>query len=161
MITGFFDLETPKDLLKKLRHDLIQMELHPFDIYLAYNFFVTAEAMLDWIYPGNQNRKVRTKIRNSEVILQITSDLATGAKHFSGLSDIHKSVVKTDISAGYIPRGYFPKGAFPVGFFGDGMLRVHLDKETTAEDRTTFSAFELASRVLTYWEEALTSPTDD
>lgn len=133
------------------------MDSHPFDIYLAFNFFVTAESMLDWIYPGNQNRKVRTKIRNSEYLLGITSDLATGAKHFSGLSEIHKSVEKTDLSIGCFPRGFFPKGYFPVGYFGDGVLQIQLDKNLSEEGRTMITACELSHKVLDYWERALTA----
>ena len=41
---GFFALGTPADLLKKLRHDFS---------YAAFDFFVTAEHLLDWKYPDD------------------------------------------------------------------------------------------------------------
>jgi hypothetical protein len=155
MIKGFFKLQTPGDLLNKLRHDLSQMKLHPFDEYMAFNFFVTAEAMLDWIYPGNENKMNRKIIRNSEPMLMVTSDLASGAKHFSGLYTHHDSVKSIDISP-----GAFPLGSFPVGSIGNGVLRVHLNELLPNYDRKMITAFKLASMVLEYWEGNLSSLTD-
>ena len=60
---GAFTLQTPHDLLEKLESDydaLMQDRNNP---YLAYNFFVTAEHMLDWVYPGyaNKNKRLTTQ----------------------------------------------------------------------------------------------------
>jgi len=135
------------------------MELHPFDTYFAFNFFVTAEAMLDWIYPGRNNYEKRNKIKKKNTYLRITSDLATGAKHFSELDKSHDAVDKTAVSVGYFPRGYFPKGYFPIGWFGDGALFVHLNEELPDNGKTVISAYDLAVKVLEYWELELSGLT--
>ena len=152
MLKGVFGLENPRDLLAKLRHDFLLLQRSPFDPYLAYNFFVTAEHMLDWLYPGNTNRSQRESLRSSEVLLQITSHLASGAKHFTALSNHHKSVSGSTPSAGWFPRNYFPKGFFPTGYFGQGTLTVHLEGEAQASLGAAIMAVDLAERVLAYWE---------
>lgn len=159
MIEGFFELKTTKDLLSKLHHDLQQMELHPFDSYLAFNFFVTAEAMLDWCYPGNENHQKRKEIRDSNAYLKITWDLASGAKHFSNLIKSHVDIDRTTISAGIFPAGYFPKGYFPDGYFGGGVLQVHLNEELPNDGDKILSAYAIAKKVLDYWETKLSSST--
>lgn len=153
MIEGFFELKSPEDLLRKLRHDLEQMKTFPFDVYLAYNFFVTAESMLDWVYPGDKNKEKRNEIRKSAWFLNATSDLATGAKHFKP-HDFHDTVDKAFITPGWFTN-YFPKGAFPNGSFGDGALIVCINDEIDVEDSDRFSAFAVATKVLEFWENKL------
>ena len=151
MVAGVFDLNSPKDLLNKLRHDYQLMEDHPFDSYLAFNFFVTAEAMLDWIYPGQTNNPNRRNLRNSEILLQITSHIASGAKHFSHLSSHHNSLTDTTPTAGYFSN-YFPKGYFPPGYFGDGVLLIRLDGDAEMKYGKKITALKLAKEVLEYWD---------
>ncbi len=65
---GFFELATPPDLLKKLRHDLSRVQQNLTDSYAAFDFFVTAEHILDWKYPdtgGNVNMQRRTTLRKT------------------------------------------------------------------------------------------------
>ena len=64
---GVFNLRTPIDLLDKLKYDYAVFEKDKNNPYLAFNFFVTAEHMLDWIYPGYSNKGKRTALRDSEV----------------------------------------------------------------------------------------------
>src|SRR5688572_9588972 len=96
---GFATLQTPKDLIAKLRHDLRRMESDPDDVYAAFDFFVTAEHILDWLYPdapdASQKRK-REKARSSTRLLQITSHIASGAKHFVALGKHHSSVTRLE-----------------------------------------------------------------
>ena len=151
MVAGVFDLNSPKDLLNKLRHDYQLMEDHTFDSYLAFNFFVTAEAMLDWLYPGKTNETKRINLKNSEILLQITSHIASGAKHFSNLYSHHNSVKDTTPTAGYFSN-YFPKGYFPTGYFGDGVLLIVLDGDAEKIFGKTITALELAKIISAYWE---------
>ena len=46
----FFDLQTPKDLLRKLKREYDRWKADPLNVDLAWNFFVTAEHLPDWIY---------------------------------------------------------------------------------------------------------------
>ncbi|MEJ7605694.1 MAG: hypothetical protein WKF37_05380 [Bryobacteraceae bacterium] len=81
---GAFSLQCPEDLLKKLEHDLGRLHANPLDQYAAFDFVVTAEHMLDWVYPDHpqSNWKRRAEERNNSKLLQITSHIASGAKHF-------------------------------------------------------------------------------
>jgi hypothetical protein len=79
---GFFELQTPADLLRKLRADLEDMKRQPRNSYLAFNFFVTAEHMKDWLFPGYENTSKRKALHDSSHVLQICSHVANGAKHF-------------------------------------------------------------------------------
>ena len=68
---GYFDLQSASHLREKLQHDLAQLEEAPMDAYRAFNFFVTAEHILDWRLPGDANRAQRTAARKAETLLQI------------------------------------------------------------------------------------------
>ena len=39
---GLFDLNTPQDLLRKLKHDYQRIIQSPTDMFAAFDFFVTA-----------------------------------------------------------------------------------------------------------------------
>ena len=154
MIQGFFELQMPEDLLRKLRHDHEQMRTCPFDPYMAYNFFITAEAMVDWVYPGDKNKKKRISLRKSEWFLQAASDLAIAAKHFD-LHAFHNTVDRVFVTAGWFPKNAFPKGSFPKGFMGDGAMMVCLLEGVEGEVKERFTAFAIATRVLEYWEKSI------
>ncbi len=89
---GIFNLRTASDLRQKLRHDLDRLKWSPTNTYEAFNFFVTAEHLLDWQFPGYDDKAQRERVRSEEVILQITSHLANGAKHFQTQAKHHRSV---------------------------------------------------------------------
>ena len=46
----FFDLRTPEHLLHKLEWEYAQWQGDPLNTYRAWNFFITAEHLPDWIY---------------------------------------------------------------------------------------------------------------
>ena len=92
---GFATLTSPADLLVKMQHDLSRMEQELANPYPAFDFFVTAEHLLDWLYPGDReskNDKIRGQKRKCEPLLRVTSHLANGAKHFQVTAKRHKSV---------------------------------------------------------------------
>ena len=45
---GVFSLTSAAHLRDKLRHDFEALKADPFNPYLGFNFFVTAEHLLDW-----------------------------------------------------------------------------------------------------------------
>jgi hypothetical protein len=79
---GFFELLTPQDLFAKLERDLIRVQSNPLDVDSAFDVFVTAYHLLDWLYPGYTNKHRRAKIENDAMLLQVASHLANGSKHF-------------------------------------------------------------------------------
>jgi hypothetical protein len=105
MVTGFFRLQTPADLLAKLRHDLGRVEAAPTDEYCAFDFFVTAEHMLDWIYPGPSGEKTRKFLRQHP-LLATCSNITNGAKHFQLLP--HHIAVKDAVHV----EGAFDRNAY-------------------------------------------------
>lgn len=149
MNDGFADLRTPTDLFRKLEHDRARMEADPSDSYAAFDFFVTAEHLLDWLLPGPSKEKDRKERRKAEEFLKITSHLANGAKHFHKLKPHHVSVRHTDIFEGGFDAHSFSPDSFSPSSFELGGLHVEL------EDGTLLHAYSLADQVLTYWRREL------
>jgi hypothetical protein len=140
---GFGELQSPRDLLIKLKHDLERMENSPEDQYAAFDFFVTAEHIVDWLHPSE--RKAREDLRSSTAILRITSHIANGAKHFEATAKRHQSVMGIEkdryVEAGYVEDGYL---AEPL------VIRLTED-EATAVGGPIIDAISLARLVLEYW----------
>ncbi len=67
---GFFALRTPQDLLAKLRHDHARLVDNPIDSYAAFDFFVTANHLVDWIWPSATRTQQRDN-RRAETIPRI------------------------------------------------------------------------------------------
>ena len=148
---GFFDLRSPENLREKLRRDLARLQDEPMSVDAAFNFFVTAEHMLDWAYPIQEPK--RKSERQASVLLQICSHLANGAKHFELSAKHHKSVASTDTqSSGYDHAGYL--GDFSATSY-QGIretLVVSLKDEAAALYGSTVEVVVLARMVMEFWE---------
>ena len=156
---GIFNLKSPADLLQKLEHDFCLIQERPDDPYIAFNFFVTAEHMLDWQYPGYENKIDRENLRKSEIILQICSHIANGAKHFNAQAKHHKSVSDTATKSVYSGGGML-KGSFPIG----GVLKygvlgtwtdelyIELSGDASISFGESISVVSLAEKILTFWK---------
>jgi hypothetical protein len=145
---GLFELKTPKDLLKKLQSDYERLKRNNVDMYAAFDFFVTAEHLLDWVYPGDANKQQRTQARQNEILLEVCSHIATGAKHFKVEAKQHKSVSDTERMT---RRG----GYFPSAYYGGPTVHtlvVELQGQAATNLGNTISAFDLATKVLMHWE---------
>ena len=153
---GWFDLRTVHDLLRKLERDFEKLKEHPHDVDLAFNFFVTAEHLLDWQNPGRERSPQRAEARQEDVLLQITSHLASGAKHFKVEAEHHGSVKDADRSGGYWSKGYWTQGYWPPGYWGDE-LYVELDGEAATQIGSRVGVLDLAKRVLRNWQGRLGS----
>jgi hypothetical protein len=120
----------------------------------AFNFFVTAEHMLDWVYPKRHNQAKRKAEKQRSVLLQICSHLANGAKHFEVEDPQHKSVESTETAGGYFPPSFYPPGFFPNAHFGAGRtLVVRLKGAAAAQFGPTVGAPDLAEQVMAYWDK--------
>jgi hypothetical protein len=78
---GAFQLSRPIDLYDKLERELLKIHADPLDTDAAFNFFITAWHLLDWVLPGDDNKERRDQLRASTPILSVVSSLANGAKH--------------------------------------------------------------------------------
>lgn len=137
---GIFDLNTPKDLVKKLLFEFQNFSENPNDTYRAFNFFVTAEHIPDWIDEKNVRRKVP--------LLRICSHIANGAKHFDVDPKRHKSVENAAKEQTYGTGAYFS------GDYAEKSLIVYLsDEESDEMGKTSFRAIQLAEMIVDYWSE--------
>jgi hypothetical protein len=106
---GFGELQTPGDLVRKLEHDLDRLKNSPQDQYAAFDFFVTAEHIVDWLHPTD--RTAREAMRSSSPLLRITSHIANGVKHFEAKAKHHRSVSDIEkeryVEQDYVEEGYF------------------------------------------------------
>jgi hypothetical protein len=145
---GLFELKTPRDLLLKLKFDLKALKREPTNTYLAFNLFVTAEHMKDWVFPGKANRKNRENIEKSSSLLQICSHIANGAKHFEVEARHHNSVADTKKTGGYFGAKYFASSYFPNKYFPKGGLVIQLKGSAENQFGTSMGAIKLAESVI-------------
>lgn len=74
---GLFNLQTPRDLLKKAEHDLGRLQLNPHDVYAAWDFFVTIRHLPEWLYPDAKDHKYKEKLFTDHVELRIARHLGS------------------------------------------------------------------------------------
>lgn len=152
---GIFTIDKPSKLLKKLEHDYEALRNDRNNSYLAFNFFVTAEHMLDWIYPGRSNNSQRSSERNKSIILQICSHIANGAKHFKVEDKRHKSVSNTHKGGG-AGFGGANLGTILIGGNGNlptgSSLFIRLDGDAEKQYGTTVNVLLLAEDTLSFWQ---------
>jgi len=131
-------LQCPEDLLKKLKWNLQKLEEAPSSVYAAFDFFVTAEHIPDWI--GNK------EIRRKNDLMLVVSHIANGAKHFEVSPIRHKSVSAMESRADPWPdeSGIEGEHIFITFSMADG-----------AFSGLELSALSLARRVYEFWEAHL------
>ena len=123
------------------------------DVYAAFDFVVSADHMVDWVYPDScksdkEQRANRTSLRKSEPILRVVHHLANGAKHFKAYH--HKSVDGVDTRDGPFDPEFFDSS------FDTGDLIVELsDDDSTALGAKTLSILQLAEATIVYWEKKI------
>jgi hypothetical protein len=142
---GLFELQKPADLVRKLQHDLGRIADSPQDQYAAFDFFVTAEHILDWVHP--HDKAARESLRSGNPLLRITSHLANGGKHFQARAAHHQSVTGTEKDR-YVEEGYVEEGCF------DEPLVVHLsDNEAKEIGSQHIKVLDLAHKVVDFWKK--------
>lgn len=139
--SGFASLQHPADLLAKARSDLDRLRAQPANVYAAFDFFVTAYHILDWLHPEDSAGKNAEE--KSTLLLQICSHIANGAKHFQATADKHKSV--SDIRS---VSSAFQTNAFQQSAFQIGGLYIELDGLAAA---LTASKLAYSNWLRTYW----------
>ena len=144
--TGFFQLQSPLNLLDKMEFDYtVRMQTNPIDVYAAFDFFVTAEHLPEWLgkakcSPGAPKNAEEQAYRN------ICSQLANGAKHFAARKQ--DAVVGAEAI-----DGAFDPAIFDPAIFDTGELILELgDTEAAALGNKRISAVMLAGFVLAHWK---------
>jgi len=144
---GFGQLDRPAHLLEKLRHDLGRVTCDPSDQYAAFDFFVTAEHMVDWVLPGLAQRQAQARLRGSDPLLQVVSHIANGSKHFVAEARHHQHVQHVDA-----PPSAFQPSAFESSAFQTGALYVTLDGTSAQALGSQIEVTDLAKRVFRFWQ---------
>jgi hypothetical protein len=150
---GFFELQTPMDLLRKLQYDFERLQQHLGGqeySYAAFDFFVTAEHLVDWLHPNSKPKRRET--REASPLLMTCSHIASGAKHFEATHDHHKSVSGLEKQEGTFQRDAFQNDAFQVPG-----LNVTLDGEAAEQFGPIIECLDLAREVLRLWEIRLST----
>jgi hypothetical protein len=145
-VKGIFTLRTADDLRLKLKRDLEKLKKDPLNGDLAFNFFVTAEHMLDWVYPTSTSK--RTAERGKSILLQICSHLANGAKHFEATDPRHKSVSSTERSSSWAGWGDSWGSSW-----SSGPLVVRLKGDAAKQLGGIVAVIDLAEKVMAYWDK--------
>lgn len=127
-------LQSARDLLAKLEHDLERVRRDRRDVYAAFDFFVTAEHLGEW--PPSENGLRHPHRGDSSGLLRLVCHLANGSKHFTPRAMEHWSVVQVSERDGGFDPEFFDPEAFDVGAlqiehlgFGDhpaGIMEVDL-----------------------------------
>lgn len=141
-LRGFFTLRLPEDLFAKMKYDYRRMLADRTDAYAAFDFFVTANHLVDWIWPssGRQQQKLD---RQEHPISRICEHLADGAKHFI-LTSPHRGVAHADVS-----EGVFDSAIFDPDIFDTGELIIEFEPAEAKElGYDSMSAVGLAKEVL-------------
>jgi hypothetical protein len=138
---GLFNLETPEDLFRKLEADRERMEKAPLDPYPAFDFFVTAHSMHDWLkeVEGRQ-------VDRSTPLQRVVSHLANGSKHYEAKRNPAIDDARRN-------GGAFSSG-FSSGFDVDAFV-IELSGQEAANLGATVYLSKIADEVLTYWKGEL------
>jgi len=143
-LDGIFTLRTPLDLLGKLEADFRRMQSsHPNSVaahYAAFDFFVTAEHLPDWV-KGVSDVSLTSLRRYEDGAL--VSHVASGAKHFHVKDDRHKKA----------------KGTAIVGCFDPNVFDSSFDVTRLVillENGEPVDVLDVAERVIGHWRDVLT-----
>jgi len=157
----FFDLQTPRDLLRKLAREYDRWKADPGSVDLAWNFFVTAEHLPDWIYyqdmpttgqkrPDLLDDKTPGAFKHAHVETRICSHLANGGKHFHLRDRKLNSIASTRREGAW---GSSPYGAEAWG--GGPTLMIDLtpeEQQALSLAKASIEALTLAADVLAFWQ---------
>lgn len=153
-MSGWFGFETSKDLLEKLERDLEKLHQDPGDADTAFNFFITAWSLIDWLYPNKP--LMRKALRQQNPILQACAHLADGSKHLQLNNPDHVSIRNTARGA---ERRAWPfqmnPGERPVSVTA---LFVHLEGEPARHYGGFPSALHLARETVAWLKTYMASP---
>jgi DUF2934 family protein len=140
---GVFDLRAPADLLRKLEHDYDRLATNPADSYAAFDFFVTALHMPEWM--RKSGHPITPQPGYEREILRVCEHIGNGSKHFT--VNRHHSAKSTGHQGSAFNAHAFQANAFQVG-----RLVVELEEEPAKYLGKSIDAVSLAQRLLDYWK---------
>lgn len=118
---GALTLQTPEDLLLKLRHDLKRLASNPLDAYAAFDFFVTAKHYPEWLRKAGRPTKQLRRSSRDRAIQLVVDQIANGAKHF-----FHKTVQEGSIGPTSKRDAWVEPGWMQPDMYDAGALLIEL-----------------------------------
>lgn len=140
-LEGWFEMKSAADLMRKLERDFERLRENPRDAMSAFDFFVTAYHLKDWVEEDIDP--------SDHPILQVCGHLANGAKHFKAERWEEDGPVQDGMREG---------GAFSEEFgpgFDIGELIVELRGDKAEQFGRKIEITELASKALEFWQERI------
>jgi hypothetical protein len=145
---GFVELATIQDYCKKLKFDYNQLKADNLNQYKAFNFFITAHHLLDWLFPDKEkNNTIRKRIVD-EIIFKVCSHIANGIKHFEVNPKRHSSVNKIE-KVGYVQAGYVEAG------YVKETIYITLENKAREIFGNTIEIEYLAEEIIEFWKKEL------
>jgi hypothetical protein len=152
---GFFELQTPRDLLRKLQHDRERMNANPGDSFAAFDFVVTALHLHDWArQTGAVEKAQRPEDPRQRLAWELCGAVANGAKHF---------VMRDRRPMGHTVAGsVFGDANYGAAHYGSDLV-IALTKDEAAIDGQGITIYDhdamtirdLADLMLAYWSATL------
>jgi hypothetical protein len=142
--SGLWNLDTPGELLVKLRNDLKRMQEEPRNASPAYDFFVTAYHMYEWIARDEDHKKELEAVP----LVRVAGEIATRAKH---LRADHPKWVRLGGMGARMPG---PLSRAPGGIPTPLWVALQ-DPASTPLGRDIVGAIELAECLIQYWTRVL------
>jgi len=109
-IVGIFSIQTPQELLRKLEADFARCEENWADAHAAWNFFVTAYHLAEWVLVARHSdpkvEKALGRLCNNDNYWKACRYFANSAKHHA-LSDPEKQLAdhtNTTFVTSLVPR---------------------------------------------------------
>ena len=155
MAQGFFDLKTADDLFRMLERNFERFRERPWDVDVAYAFFVSALHLPEWIKGGGRSgERYKDKVAQKNPLIATCNELAIGAKHFEPKKKNTPPQIKSTSSewSRYIAEGYIAPGYYKER----ESLCVYLEPSTLQKlgfSGPSVDAFSLAVRVLEFWRK--------
>ena len=137
-------LQTPADLVAKLERDLARIRANPHDADAAFDFFVSADHVEEWLARGHGTKWGGHPKGHSNDLMRLACHLGSGAKHFDLTSGLHTAANDVVERAGAFDHRVFQADAFDVG----GLVIDHTGLDGGLAG--SIGVIELAQRVVAY-----------
>ncbi|PIQ20125.1 MAG: hypothetical protein COW65_16815 [Cytophagales bacterium CG18_big_fil_WC_8_21_14_2_50_42_9] len=150
--TGFINLIDETDLFKKLLWEYEFLIKNSESSFHAFNFFVTAFHLADWIYKGGtRNNENYTNFVKDNIVISLAGQIANGAKHFE-LKDKRYTEDKRGIKGIISDNGYVNDGYVQDAYLQNRLI-IKLDNQAKSIIGESIEVIELADFIINFYNK--------
>lgn len=142
---GLASLQSAKDLWHKLEYDYQLIQEDSSNVYLFFNFFITAYHLVDWVYDGKDKRMLE-EIPEINVAMHI----ANGSKHLF-LDNPKNDSIKSTQQESYYTDGYYKSDYY------ETIICINFDDKHRTKFGESMPIKLFAERVMECWKGELIS----